>query len=83
MAPRSWPLPGLADQLDSFCILSSGGNLVRQIAFADHHPYSQLDLARLQEDAHRHGADLITTHKDWIRLPANWRSIITMLPVTV
>ena len=64
-------------------ILSSGGNLVRQIAFADHHPYSQLDLARLQEDAHRHGADLITTHKDWIRLPADWRSTITMLPVTV
>ena len=64
-------------------ILSAGGNLVRQIAFADHHPYSQLDLARLQEDAHRHGADLITTHKDWIRLPADWRGAITMLPVTV
>jgi len=64
-------------------IEAAGGNIVRQIAFADHHPYSQLDLARLQEEAQRHGAELITTQKDWMRLPAEWRSQITMLPVTV
>ena len=64
-------------------IISAGGNLVRQIAFADHHPYSQLDLARLQEESHRLGAEMITTHKDWIRLPADWRGAITMLPVTL
>ena len=84
MVPPLLAFAGIGRPADLFrSILSAGGNLVRQIAFADHHPYSQLDLARLQEDAHRHGADLITTQKDWMRLPADWRGAMAMLPVTL
>ena len=61
----------------------AGGNLVHALAFADHHLYSQHDLIRLQEDAGRFGAQLITTQKDWIRLPTEWREHITWLPVSV
>ena len=39
-------------------------------------------MTRLQEDATRLGATLITTKKDWVRLPAEWRDRVRFLPVT-
>jgi len=60
-----------------------GGQIVKKLSFADHHPYSQQDLVQIQEDAQRHGAEMITTQKDWMRLPADWRARIAMLPVSV
>ncbi len=62
---------------------TAGANLVRSLAFADHHPYSEADLVRLQEDAARLGAALITTKKDWVRLPADWRERVGFLPVSL
>jgi tetraacyldisaccharide 4'-kinase len=62
---------------------AAGANLVRSLAFADHHPYSEADLVRLQEDAARLGAALVTTKKDWVRLPAEWRKRIGFLPVSL
>jgi tetraacyldisaccharide 4'-kinase len=64
-------------------LVETGANLVHQLAFADHHPYSEADLVRLQEDASRHGAQLITTQKDWVRLPAEWRTRVGFLPVSL
>ena len=62
---------------------NAGANLVHQLAFADHHPYSEVDLLRLQEDATRLGAALMTTKKDWVRLPGEWRERISFLSVTL
>ena len=62
---------------------NAGANLVHQLAFADHHPYSEADLTRLQEDATRLGANLMTTKKDWVRLPSEWRERVSFLPVTL
>ena len=62
---------------------AAGGTIVRRLSFADHHPYSQHDLAQIQEDAQRHGAEMITTKKDWMRLPPEWRSRVAMLPVSM
>ena len=59
----------------------AGANLVHQLSFADHHPYSEADLTRLQEDAARLGAVLMTTKKDWVRLPAEWRERVLFFPV--
>ena len=61
----------------------AGANLVHQLAFADHHPYSEADLTRLQEDATQLGAVLMTTKKDWVRLPAEWRERVGFLTVTL
>ncbi len=61
----------------------AGANLAHQLAFADHHPYSETDLVRLQEDAARLGASLITTKKDWVRLPVEWRDRVNFLPVSL
>ena len=60
-----------------------GGQIAKKLSFADHHPYSQQDLAQIQEDAQRYGAQMITTQKDWMRLPADWRARVIMLPVSV
>ena len=62
---------------------AAGGTIVKRLSFADHHPYSQHDLAQIQEDAQRHGAEMITTKKDWMRLPPDWRSRVAMLPVAM
>ena len=64
-------------------IRKAGCNLVHYLAFADHHPYSETDLVRLQEDAMRLGAQLVTTQKDWVRLPAEGRERIFVLPVAL
>jgi len=61
----------------------AGCQLVHYLAFADHHPYSETDLVRLQEDAMRLGAQLVTTQKDWVRLPAEWRERIFVVPVAL
>lgn len=61
----------------------AGCNLSHYLAFADHHRYSETDLLRLREDAMRLGAQLVTTQKDWVRLPAEWRERIAVLPVAL
>ena len=57
--------------------------LVSTAAYADHHPYSEADLAQLQADAHHRGAELVTTHKDWIRLPSEWRERVRAVSVSM
>lgn len=62
---------------------AAGGQIAKKLSFADHHPYSQHDLMQILEDAQRHGAEMITTQKDWMRLPPDWRARVAMLPVTL
>ncbi|MDZ4776118.1 MAG: tetraacyldisaccharide 4'-kinase [Alphaproteobacteria bacterium] len=59
-----------------------GATLADAISFADHHPYTEADLRRLRAHASAHGARLITTEKDFVRLPAAARADIATLPVT-
>ena len=60
----------------------TGAELVRELSFADHHSYSEADLSRLYQEALHAGAELVTTHKDWVRLPPEWRARILALPVS-
>lgn len=60
---------------------AAGAELTDGIEFADHHPYSQRDLEHLYDHARSHDAQLITTEKDWVRLPAEARAIIKAWPV--
>jgi tetraacyldisaccharide 4'-kinase len=48
-------------------------------AFPDHHPYRPTDLAALRRDAAASGAPLVTTEKDYVRLPASARAGIQAL----
>ena len=57
--------------------------MVQTHAFADHHPYSDADLTRLHLDAVQNGAELVTTLKDWMRLPPEWRDRVNVLQVSM
>jgi tetraacyldisaccharide 4'-kinase len=52
-------------------------------AFPDHHMYSEATLQRLEQRAQAQSARLITTEKDWLRLPEAWRAKVAYLPVSV
>jgi len=60
-----------------------GGEIVEQTAFADHHLYREEELITLAEMAREAGATLITTDKDYVRLPAGFRRGVARLPVAV
>ena len=49
--------------------------------FPDHHAYSESELARLADRATQFDAGLVTTEKDWARLPPAWRARIKPWPV--
>jgi tetraacyldisaccharide 4'-kinase len=49
--------------------------------FPDHHPYARADLERLRRRASAADAALVTTEKDAVRLPADVRSEVAILPV--
>lgn len=51
--------------------------------FPDHHPYQPHEIMRLIERAARERADLVTTAKDHVRLPALLRERIHPLPVAL
>lgn len=46
-----------------------GKNVVGRKSFADHYQYTTADLEKLFAAAARKNAQLITTEKDWVRLP--------------
>lgn len=49
--------------------------------FPDHHAYDEATLRRLADRAAQFGAGLVTTEKDWARLPAAWRARVAAWPV--
>ena len=60
-----------------------GAELVMAQPFADHHRYREAEVARLRDKAAREDARLVTTAKDWVRLPPSWRSGIEVLEVEI
>jgi tetraacyldisaccharide 4'-kinase len=48
----------------------AGAEIVAARPFPDHHRFSPAELAGLRREAERAGALLVTTAKDWVRLPA-------------
>ncbi|HEU0118462.1 MAG TPA: tetraacyldisaccharide 4'-kinase [Alphaproteobacteria bacterium] len=49
--------------------------------FDDHHEFSDDELAELENTAATQGARLLTTEKDWVRLPPTMREKVVTLPV--
>jgi len=56
-------------------------NVAKTIAFSDHHPYDEDDLNELDTKAKALGAKLITTEKDFMRLPQIKGIHVETLPV--
>lgn len=62
---------------------SIGLKILGQHSYADHHPYTSSELEFLKAEASSRNAILITTDKDHVRLPPEWKNQIAALPVTL
>ena len=55
---------------------AAGANVVGTQTFADHHPFTGLEIEHLLSAAQRADAAAVTTEKDWVRLPLAARDLI-------
>ncbi|MFC3068743.1 tetraacyldisaccharide 4'-kinase [Phenylobacterium soli] len=62
-------------------LAEAGCELADFAPFPDHFAYDEATLQRLADRAAQFGAGLVTTEKDWVRLPPAWRSRVTAWPV--
>ena len=62
-------------------LVAAGVELADFAPFPDHAAFAERDLAFLAERAALFDAGLVTTEKDWVRLPPAWRTRVTVWPV--
>ncbi|MBD3832355.1 tetraacyldisaccharide 4'-kinase [Brevundimonas bullata] len=63
-------------------LIAAGCDLKEFVPFPDHAALSERDFALLTDRAALFEAGLVTTEKDWVRLPPEWRQRIVAWPVT-
>ena len=56
-----------------------GANLVKRISFPDHHIFDENDMLNLAETANITKSILVTTKKDYVRIPKSYRSLVSTL----
>ena len=61
----------------------AGANVVETEGYADHYKYKDADIESLFLLASEMGAGLITTEKDYVRLPKGYRKGVQVWPVSV
>ena len=83
--PPPGPLVGFAGIAKPWkverALQAAGADLADFVPFPDHSAFQDRDFRFLQERAEVFGARLITTEKDWSRLPPEWRDKIISWPV--
>lgn len=64
-------------------VLASGAQMVEKVAFADHYQYTKRDIQKLLFKAYIADAMLITTAKDAVRLPTEFKDCVAVLDMAV
>jgi len=60
-----------------------GANIVGGASFPDHYLYREGEMKKLAKRAKRSNGILVTTAKDAVRLRAEWKSLVTVVDVTL
>ena len=58
-----------------------GANVTNFLPFPDHHDYAPQELKILSEKSEKQDAILVTTEKDWVRLPPDFQSKVLPVPI--
>lgn len=58
-----------------------GADIRTRLSFGDHHGYGEADAGRLWHLAAVHNAMLVTTAKDFVKLPENLKSLVAVVQV--
>ena len=56
-----------------------GAKIVKEIIYPDHHIYNENDILNLAEIANKTKSILVSTQKDFVRIPKSYRSLINTL----
>ena len=56
-----------------------GAQIVKEVIYPDHHIYLENDLLNLAEIANKTQSILVSTQKDFVRIPKSYRSLVNTL----
>jgi len=56
-----------------------GAKIIKEITYPDHHIYDENDLLSLAESANKTQSILVSTQKDFVRIPKSYRSLVNTL----
>ena len=62
-------------------LLKNNFNIIKEIIFPDHHNYKMNEIENILKKTKELKANLITTEKDFVKLPDNYRNLINFLDI--
>ncbi len=92
--PASKNMPDKSKQYIAFCGLGypdkffktlkdNGYKIIKSFSFSDHHNFSYKDLKKIKDSALNSNSSIITTEKDYIRLPQTFKNDVVTLPIEI
>ena len=60
-------------------LAEQGARIVKEVIYPDHHIYHENDLLNLAEIANKTQSILVSTQKDFVRIPKSYRSLVNTL----
>ena len=60
-------------------LAEQGAQIVKEVIYPDHHIYHENDLLNLAEIANKTRSILVSTQKDFVRIPKSYRSLVNTL----